>query len=170
MIGAPLDVGDEQGAAIFLHRIDLEDASLSIQLSLSPLLELPEMEAVLAPPINVPITLRRSGRNRPIVLRADTGAPQRDPDLIALVADARRWMDDLINDRAESVAEITEREQLRPGNVSRVLPLAWLAPDIAAAILEGRQPADLTAKNLRDLPELPLDWAEQRRVLGFPIA
>ncbi|MEQ9057282.1 MAG: hypothetical protein RLO38_21545 [Roseovarius confluentis] len=79
-------------------------------------------------------------------------------------------MDDLIEGRAASVAEITEREQLRPGNVSRVLPLAWLAPDIAAAILEGRQPVDLTAKELRDLPDLPLDWPEQRRVLGFPAA
>jgi hypothetical protein len=77
-------------------------------------------------------------------------------------------MDDLIEDRAASVAEITERERLRPGNVSRVLPLAWLAPDIAASILEGRQPDDLTAKTLRDLPDLPLGWEERRRILGFP--
>lgn len=93
-----------------------------------------------------------------------------DPELIVLVADARRWMDDLIEGNVANVAEITEREQLRPGNVSRVLPLAWLAPDIAAAILEGRQPADLTTKKLRDLPELPLDWSEQRRVLDLPTA
>ena len=79
-------------------------------------------------------------------------------------------MDDMIAGRAASVAEITEREQVRPGNVNRVLPLAWLAPDISAAILEGRQPADLTAKKLRDLPDVPLDWTEQRRLLGFPAA
>ena len=48
------------------------------------------------------------------------------------------------------------------------LPLAWLAPDIATAILTGHQPAELSAKRLRDLPDLPLDWATQRRVLGFP--
>ena len=100
----------------------------------------------------------------------ETGAPQRDPELIALVADARRWMDDLLEGRATLLAEITEREHLRPGTVSRILPLAWLAPDIAAAILEGRQPANLTARTLRDLPDLPLDWAAQRRVLGFPLA
>lgn len=139
-------------------------------MNLAALLNQPEVTEVLVPPVEVPITLRRSGRNRPIILRADTGATQRDPDLIALVADARRWMDDLIEGRAASVAEITEREQLRPGNVSRVLPLAWLAPDIAAAILEGRQPVALSAKKLRDLPDLPLDWPEQRRVLGFPTA
>jgi DNA invertase Pin-like site-specific DNA recombinase len=164
---------DEEGGkspAIFLHRIDCQEVRLCIQLNLAPLLDKPNVNQVLAPPVKVPVRLRRSGRNRPIVLLADTGAPQRDPDLIALVADARRWMDDMIAGRAASVAEITEREQVRPGNVSRVLPLAWLAPDISAAILEGRQPADLTAKKLRDLPDVPLDWTEQRRLLGFPAA
>jgi hypothetical protein len=161
---------DPDGTGRFLHRIDLRDGALRIQMNLAPLLDQPGMTEVLVPPVEVPITLRRSGRNRPIVLRADIGAPQRDPDLIALVVDARRWMDDLIEGKAASVAEITKREQLRPGNVSRVLPLAWLAPDIAASILEGRQPADLTTKKLRDLPDLPLDWPEQRRVLGFPAA
>jgi hypothetical protein len=156
------------GSAGFLHRVDLQDAALRIQMNLALLLDQLGMTEVLVPPIVVPITLRQRGRNRPIVLYADPCAPRRDPDLIALVADARRWMDDLIEDRAASVAEITERERLRPGNVSRVLPLAWLAPDIAASILEGRQPDDLTAKTLRDLPDLPLGWEEQRRILGFP--
>lgn len=159
---------DEKVWATIIHRIDLNEAWLRISINLAPQLDQPKVTEIMAPPFEVPITLRRSGRNRPIVLRADTGAPQRDPDLIALVADARRWMDDLIEGKVATVAEITEREELRPGNVSRVLPLAWLAPDIAAAILEGRQPADLTAKKLRELPDLPLDWAEQRHILGFP--
>ena len=57
---------------------------------------------------------------------------------------------------------------LRSGSVSRVLPLAWLAPDISTAILEARQPSHLTAKTLRRLPDLPLEWEKQRRILGFP--
>ena len=171
-VGARGALEDENhvGTASYLHRIDLIGSALRIQMNLAPLLDRPETPEVLASPIEVPIKLRRNGRNRPIVLRADTGALHRDPELIALVADARRWMEDLIEGNVATVAEITEREQLRPGNVSRVLPLAWLAPDIAAAILEGRQPADLTTKKLRDLPELPLDWSEQRRVLGLPTA
>ncbi len=114
----------------------------------------------------MPLSLHRQVRNRPIVLHTDAGAQRRDAHLIAIVADARRWMDKLLEGRARSVAEITEREQLRPGVASRILPLAWLAPDIARSILEGRQPAGLTTKRLRDLPELPLDWAEQQLVLG----
>ena len=171
-VGARRALEDENqvDTAGYLHRIDFVGSALRIQMNLASLIGQAEVTEMLAPTFEVPIALRRKGRNRPIVLRADTGAPQRDPDLIALVADARRWMNDLINGWAASVAEITEREQLRPGNVSRVLPLAWLAPDIEGAILEGRQPVDLTAKKLRDLPNLPLDWTEQRRVLGFPAA
>jgi DNA invertase Pin-like site-specific DNA recombinase len=153
-----------------VQRIDLSDGALTITCDLGPLLDTAAQGSLLAPTVAVPMSLQRNGRNRPIVLHTDTGAPRRDADLIALVADARRWMDDLVEGRSRSVAEITEREHLRPGAVSRVLPLASLAPDIATAIIEGRHPPDLTAKRLRDLPDLPLDWADQRRILGFPPA
>ena len=74
----------------------------------------------------------------------------------------------MLNGRAASINEITTREGLAKGAVSRILPLAWLAPDIGSAILEGRQPAVLTSTRLRALPDLPLGWAAQRAFLGFP--
>jgi DNA invertase Pin-like site-specific DNA recombinase len=150
-----------------LHRMALSDGALTITIDLAPLLERTGTDPVLAPAVLVPMLLRRNGRNRPIVLESNIGTPRRDAELIALVADARRWMDELIQRRVKTVAEITEREGLRPGAVSRILPLAWLAPDIATAILEGHQPADLTVRRLRELPDLPLDWFEQRSILGF---
>ncbi len=166
----PRDANITEALSDVLHRADLRDGLISLQINLAPLLDNSEGSEVPAPSIEVPIKLLRNGRNRPIVLRADTSVPLRDPDLIALVADARRWMQDLIEGRVGSVAELTKREQLRPGAVSRILPLAWLAPDIAQAILEGHQPVELTAKAMRDLPELPLDWSDQHRVLGFAAA
>jgi len=161
---------DMKNFSAYVHRVDLRGGLMGLRVNLAPLLDHRERVEVLAPPIEVPITLQRNGRNRPIVLRADASVPQRDLDLIGLVADARRWMQDLFEGRVGSVAELTKREQLRPGAISRILPLAWLAADIAQAILEGRQPVDLTAKTLRDLPELPLDWSDQRQVLGFEAA
>jgi hypothetical protein len=160
----------ERGLSVeaLIHRISLGEGALTITLDLAQLLDRAASGPVLAPTVRVPMSLRRNGRNRPIVLETNSGAPRRDAELIALVADARRWMDDLVQGGAETVAEITEREGLRPGAVSRILPLAWLAPDIATAIFEGRHPADLTARRLREVPELPFDWAEQRRMLGFP--
>jgi len=49
--------------------------------------------------------------------------------------------------------------------VSRILSCAFLAPDIVEAILEGRQPPQLTVEKLRF--GAPLLWAEQREQFGF---
>ncbi len=49
----------------------------------------------------------------------------------------------------------------------RVLRLAHLAPDIAEAILAGREPDGLTVNALMKRVRLPLAWGEQRRALGF---
>ena len=114
----------------------------------------------------IPFQRRQNGCAKPIVIAAEH-APQQDPDLIALVADTRRLASELLEGRASSIQHITEREGLRSGSVSRILPLVWLAPDISTAILEGRQPPHLTAKTLPALPELPMDWSEQQRILGF---
>lgn len=45
--------------------------------------------------------------------------------------------------------------------------LAFLAPDIQAAIFEGRQPASLSLDRLIKQP-LPIAWSDQRKALGFP--
>jgi hypothetical protein len=47
------------------------------------------------------------------------------------------------------------------------LPLAFLAPQIIEAIAAGRQPAELTAHRLIRNIDLPIDWAAQKRSLGF---
>ena len=41
------------------------------------------------------------------------------------------------------------------------------APDIVTAILNGAHPPGLTANKLMGDTRLPLEWSEQRRVLGF---
>jgi hypothetical protein len=46
--------------------------------------------------------------------------------------------------------------------------LPWLAPDITAAIVNGRHPPELNAMTLMRLtPRLSIDWAQQRKLLGF---
>ena len=51
--------------------------------------------------------------------------------------------------------------------ISRFLPLAFLAPDVVEAILHGRQPVDLTIKKLRRIALVPLGWEDQKALLGF---
>jgi site-specific DNA recombinase len=48
------------------------------------------------------------------------------------------------------------------------LRLPLLAPDIVTAIVNGKNPPQLTAKKLMRLAlEIPVDWNEQRELLGF---
>ena len=62
---------------------------------------------------------------------------------------------------------LAEHHGIDQGNVSRRLPLAFLAPDIVEAILQGRQPIELTAARMLRIRDLPLSWAEQRQRLGI---
>ncbi|MEP5760139.1 MAG: recombinase family protein [Litoreibacter sp.] len=151
-----------------LKRVDLAKGTMCVTLDLATLASEPNSGSTIHLQFELPFTLHQNGRAKPIMIAAAGRTSQRDPDLIMLVADAKRWMAELVDGRAASVQEITKREGLRSGAVSRVLPLAYLAPDISAAILEGHQPASLSAKHLRDQKILPLDWSEQRRVFGFP--
>jgi hypothetical protein len=50
--------------------------------------------------------------------------------------------------------------------LAKLVGLSCLAPDIVTAIVEGRQPAKLTATILTGT-DLPLCWREQRVALGF---
>jgi hypothetical protein len=45
--------------------------------------------------------------------------------------------------------------------------ISFLAPDIIAAILEGRQQGTLTRHKLARMTDLPLEWEAQREALGF---
>ena len=150
-----------------INRVEAQEERLCVQINVHALLE----EEVSCQPtitsFEVPFQKRLNGRAKSIVI-VPKDAPQTDPDLIGLVADARRWAGDHLAGKASTIQQITEREGLRSLIVGRILPSARLAPDITTAILEGRQPSHLSAKSLRNLPELPLDWDEQRQILGFP--
>ncbi len=153
--------------AELIKRIDARKDHLRIWLNLHASLDADASSVPLTSTFDVPFRKRQNGCTRPIIIVPED-APRPDTDLIALVADARRWAHELLDGQVSSIQQITEREGLRSGSVSRILPLAWLAPDITTAILEGRQPTDLSAKTLRNLRDLPLDWVQQRAKLGFP--
>jgi hypothetical protein len=87
------------------------------------------------------------------------------PSLIKAVARAHRWPEQIIHGELKGRHSIAQRTGLDERYVGRVLQCALLAPDIVEAILDGHQSADLGIRKL--LKDLPLDWAGQRRVLGF---
>jgi hypothetical protein len=108
------------------------------------------------------VMIKQRGQERRLVFPPhDSGAPLRfDRKLIELIAKAHEAFDQL----AEQEGEITSAE--RP-QLTRVARLRFLAPDVTGAILAGRQPADLCARKLLRVPQLPLSWPGQRHALGF---
>ena len=88
-----------------------------------------------------------------------------NPALIKAVARGRAWFDELATGRARSLDELAKREAISRRYIRRLVNLAFLSPQLVEAILQGRQPVELTATRLTEL-DLPYDWAEQRRLLA----
>ncbi|WP_338501092.1 recombinase family protein [Sphingomonas kaistensis] len=87
--------------------------------------------------------------------------------LVDLLRKAANADVDFLADPARDLDRHAANYKLTPSKFSRLLRLNYLAPDIKSAILDGRQPPDLTERKLLYSP-LPADWHQQRAILGFP--
>ena len=88
-----------------------------------------------------------------------------DPALIKAIARGRAWFEELATGRARSLQELAKRDGITRRYIRRLVDLAFLSPQLVEAILQGRQPVELTATRLTEL-DLPLDWTEQHRLLA----
>jgi len=158
-----------------LHLITLDTVSLRLEIKrsgLASVLAEPDAGTAERPDglfgLVVPMQLKRRGVEAKLVMQAARGrSSPPDAKLVTVIADAHRWIDDLAAGRASSVRDLARRNDQDAGEVSRILPLAFLAPDIVEAILEGREPIDLTPRKLKRIGTLPCRWDDQRRSLGF---
>jgi site-specific DNA recombinase len=119
--------------------------------------------------VSVPIRLRRAGREIRMVIDGTDPFAASKPDarLIKLLLKARRFNATLVGSDEVPFAALAEREGVSPSYFTRLVRLSYLAPDITHAILDGRQPRDLTAEKLLEHSRLPLAWHDQRTALGF---
>ena len=121
--------------------------------------------------ITVPAQLKRCGRTNKLIVGDMDYLPDRiepDPSLTKAAQRAHEWFARLTSSDAPSLEQIAAAEGVNRTYVARVVRLAFLAPDITDAILDGTQPPQLTAKSLLNrTSQLSLDWATQRRQLGF---
>jgi site-specific DNA recombinase len=118
--------------------------------------------------ITTPAKLVRGGNELRMVLPFDAyGTTQKngDPTLLKLVAQAFAARDFLVNGKATPLVEQYDHRHRQ-----RLARVSWLAPDIISAILEGRQPVQLTARQLIRCSDIPLGWQDQRKFLGFASA
>ena len=166
---------DQTGAMLpaLLRRVTVSGGTIRIELSNRALLDGttgPGMIDTIEPgqpaTIEVPFQLRRRGVEIRLVLRAE-GAETPDDKLVSLVARSHRWRDQLTSGAITSIREIAQAEGIDGGDVSRLLPLAFLAPEIVEALMNGRQGVELTAEKMRQILPIPCSWSEQRHQLNL---
>ena len=149
-----------------IDRVDLGTEEIAIVVDLSDLLG-GEPTRIRH---TVPTTIRRRGVETRLVIGGFQGEPRTyssDPALIKAIARSRQWFDDLVSGRVLSLVEIAKAEGITDRYVGRVLPLAFLAPDIISSVVTGTQPVQLTAEMLTKCIDLPLNWEDQKSLLGF---
>jgi hypothetical protein len=118
--------------------------------------------------VRVPLAIRRRpGRKTVVTPVQEPGEAavqtRADPALVKALARAHRWQRMLEEGRYASISEMAAAERIDRGYLGRILRLTLLAPDIAEAILDGRQPEGSGLPRLTE--RLPEDWKEQRRCL-----
>jgi DNA invertase Pin-like site-specific DNA recombinase len=117
--------------------------------------------------LSIPARLKRTGKEMRIIVDDGSAPTAADPGLVRLLVRANAIRDQLLADRSLTFEDIAKSAGVVPSYVTRLFRLTILAPDIVSAILSGRHPAELTARRLMDDTRLPLDWKQQRQVLGF---
>lgn len=84
--------------------------------------------------------------------------------LIGGIARGRRWLEQLAGGHVEDLASIANQHNLSEKTVRSMISLAFLAPDIVQAAIDGRIPRGFGISQMTDLPAA---WDTQRRQLGL---
>jgi site-specific DNA recombinase len=84
--------------------------------------------------------------------------------MVASIARGRRWLHELMTDPASNTESIADRERCSMRRVNMMISLAFLAPDLVKAAIDGRLPHGMGVVRLSDMPA---EWSRQHLMLGF---
>jgi site-specific DNA recombinase len=165
-----LQFEQDSALAVLIDRVDLDQEGVRLWLKL-PLSNAastaPDGASHLSLKRRVAMQIRRRGVELRLVINGGANESCRtDQALLRAVAQAHCWFDALVSGR--SMVEIAKRDGVGKQYVSRLMRLAFLAPEMVERIVAGRQPPELTAHVLRSgRLDLPVDWTAQKRALAF---
>jgi site-specific DNA recombinase len=121
--------------------------------------------------LTIPWQKPPSRKSRQIVLPHNVSRSEIRPEqferrarLVSAIARGRRWLDDVISGRVTTVAQLCTRERCSVRQVNMTISLAFLAPNLVKAAVEGRLPRGIGVERLRDPPT---EWRRQFEALGL---
>ena len=153
----------------YVERVSLETAGVEIVVCRASLTNLDDQTAADGCAIVLRAATNRVRRGHEIRLIVPSAEPrrsvERDERLVALLADAQAARALMLASPDRSLEQIASAASRCRTQLARLIKLSYLAPDIVAMAIDGRQPASLTRRRLM-ATELPLAWSEQRTMLG----
>ena len=84
--------------------------------------------------------------------------------LISAITRGRRWLDEIVSGSITDAAQLAKREGCTMRQINLTLSLAFLAPALVKAAVEGRLPRGINIERLRD-PDP--NWTRQFQDLGL---
>src|SRR5438874_5824190 len=121
--------------------------------------------------LSIPWQKPPSKKSRQILLPHNASRSEVRPEqferrarLVSAIARGRRWLDDVVSGRVTTVAQICTREKCSVRQVNMTISLAFLAPNLVKAAVEGRLPRGIGIERLRDPPT---EWSRQFEALGL---
>ena len=173
----PDSPNDKELISIHVARVDVKRDHLAIQLSSEAQDRrhpAEQDERVHRDPrvLVLPWKKTPSKRPREIILPAST-SPHPDPRpiraetrarLVTALAKGRHWLDELIVGTVTNVGQIALREKCSIRQVNRTITLAFVAPRLVQAAVDGRLPRGIGVATVHDFPA---EWARQYERLGL---
>jgi site-specific DNA recombinase len=89
---------------------------------------------------------------------------ERRARLVSAIARGRHWLDEIVSNSATNIEQIATRQKCSVQQVNMTISLAFLAPDLVKAAVEGRLPRGIGVERLRDAPA---EWSRQFEALGL---
>src|ERR1700724_888573 len=89
---------------------------------------------------------------------------ERRARLVNAIARGRRWLDEIVSGSVTDVQQIAARQKCSARQVNMTISLAFLAPDLVRAAVEGRLLRGIGVERLRDAPA---EWGQQFEDLGL---
>ncbi|MDT7040794.1 recombinase family protein [Candidatus Nitronereus thalassa] len=118
--------------------------------------------------LEVPFTLVPRGGKHHILVNGSGDGVNAKPNAVLVRAVVRgyHWREQLLTGSNISLKQFAKEQAVKARYMMRLLRVSFLAPDIIEAILNGTQPVTMTLERFRR--PIPLDWATQRQLFGFP--
>ncbi len=89
---------------------------------------------------------------------------ERRARLVNAIARGRRWLDEIVSGSVNNIEQIATRHKCSVRQVNMTISLAFLAPDLVKAAVEGQLPRGIGVERLRDAPA---EWSRQFETLGL---